>query len=361
MNAELRRVRRWARVALVSAMLVVLAGAVVRTTGSGMGCPDWPKCFGLAIPPTRLEQVEWSSSTAYNAGRMVLVADTLWVAEVDHTSGTTGFASEREAGRWSAYTVHDYTHFAPHHTWIEFINRLLGAWTGIPALVLCAVTALLGFRHGLWRPGVAAVVGLVLLGYVAWLGKLVVDGNLVPFSITKHMLGAVAIVMAFAAAIAAATPPALNEPVAVLRKARKRWQVVVGLAWAIAVAQLVFGTQVREAVDAVAATGLQRGQWLEALPSWWKGHRSAAWAVALVHAAWLGPVFRAPEFRWRSVPAAVAGVLVAQFATGIAFAYADMPAWSQPVHLLLGVLLVVLDLWVLLRLRAAVQPLRVTG
>ena len=176
-------IRKVARVAFVSAFLVVLAGSIVRMTGSGMGCPDWPQCFGLTIPPTSETQVRWQPDEDYSSGRMILEKDSLWSTPTDHLSGTS-FEADRATGLWTHYTRHDYATFNPFHTWVEFINRLLGAFAGLPALILVALTLLLGIKHGQWRPLVPAVGALFALAFVAWLGKKVVDGNLIPGSIT---------------------------------------------------------------------------------------------------------------------------------------------------------------------------------
>jgi dTDP-4-dehydrorhamnose 3,5-epimerase len=42
--------RRVTHITLVALTLIVLTSAAVRLTGSGLGCPNWPKCYGPALP-----------------------------------------------------------------------------------------------------------------------------------------------------------------------------------------------------------------------------------------------------------------------------------------------------------------------
>ena len=118
-----------AKTALILVYLVILAGALVRMTGSGMGCPDWPKCFGYYIPPREQKELEFTPNKAYDEGQVIIKDEGLLVAKSDFVASTS--FSETD---WEAYTKHDYAIFNPAHTWIEYINRLLGALPVLPAL-----------------------------------------------------------------------------------------------------------------------------------------------------------------------------------------------------------------------------------
>lgn len=317
-----------------------------------MGCPDWPRCFGLTIPPTEATQVTWQAGESYGQGRMLIDRDTLWVAVSDHRASGS-FAAERQAGKWEAYTEHDYAIFNPFHTWVEFINRLLGALTGVPVFLLWVVSLVFALRGGKWRWVAWSSAVMVALGAVAWLGKRVVDGNLIPHSITWHMLGALAILLLLAGLLADSQRSAVN-PVEdeALRKGLPMW--TLGLATALALVQLITGTQVREAVDGLLHAGVDRPAVVSLLPEDWKWHRSGAWAVLAVHLMWMVSWWRTSEAgsEGRRSVAWVAALLVGQTLTGLAFVFLDMPAWSQPLHLLWAMGLLTWDGWLLMRWRS---------
>ncbi|MGB5360488.1 MAG: COX15/CtaA family protein, partial [Eudoraea sp.] len=95
--------RNIAKVSLVLVYMVIIAGAVVRMTGSGMGCPDWPKCFGYYIPPTDISQLQWQPEFNYNEGQVIIREESLWVAKADFTT-----ARNYDKVNWDKYERHDY-------------------------------------------------------------------------------------------------------------------------------------------------------------------------------------------------------------------------------------------------------------
>ena len=125
--------------------LVIGAGATVRMTGSGMGCPDWPKCFGYIIPPTDRSQLDWKKILNYRKDKLSLSMNPLYVAINDFTS-----TKIYNPQNWVAYTKHEYSIFNSTHTWVEFLNRLLGAVAGLVTLLLF-ITAIFSFKKDYFK------------------------------------------------------------------------------------------------------------------------------------------------------------------------------------------------------------------
>ena len=313
--------------------LVIAAGAIVRMTGSGMGCPDWPKCFGYLVPPTERSQLDWKTQHNYHKNEVIIVDESLRVAVRDFIS-----ENQYNPDNWASYTKHDYAVFNVYHTWIEFINRLLGALAGLGTLVL--------FGACLWRFKTApmdslwATLTLLGMGFQAWLGKTVVDSNLLPLKITLHMAMACLLVVFLL--------------ILLFRNSNKKrhtslgkYAPLVGVALGLTVLQIAMGTQVRQFVD------IQMKQWV-ALPSQWLAdaplrfyiHRSFSLLVLALH-LYLGWQFYKMGALTRNFKAILA-LIAANILTGIAMYYIDFPWGSQPLHLVLSLLLFGLQFYFLL-------------
>ena len=110
----------------------------------------------------------------------------------------------------------------------------------------------------------------------------------------------------------------------------------------LALLQFVLGTQVRELVDHFMESGIARTNIIDSLPEWWKFHRSASWIVLAVHVFWAVRLYKIPQLKIYAT--LVLAILLGQITTGILFTQISMPAFAQPIHIVLGFALILVDL-----------------
>ena len=249
---------------LVFIYLVVIAGSFVRITGSGMGCPDWPKCFGQWVPPTSQSELPENYKDVYSERRAAKIekfASLLNKIGFDETS-------EKLKNDPNLRIEQD---FNSRKTWIEYVNRLFG--------FLAGNAMLLSFIWLIWRYRKRKLIlltgfNLILMGIQAWFGSIVVASNLVPWTITIHMLLALVIIglqIYFIREISPSQKKTLPQ---------SKWVLyLIWFCFGVTFYQMFLGTQVREAIDELTVAGVGREQWTAELGLIFYIHRSFSWLV----------------------------------------------------------------------------------
>jgi len=313
-------------------VLLILAGGIVRSTGSGLGCPDWPKCFGQWIPPLSVAELPLDYKNLFKIGT-------------------------REIADFSAFK-----------TWIEYLNRLLGAVVGL----VCVVHSFFAFK---WRkflhPGLMKISFLItlLVGVQGGIGARVVSSHLMPWMVTIHMLVALVIfvflgMMYFCLHFFDRNSIEIDSHLMsdeqkqlqffwpVSKEQTRKWQKVCYLLLAILLVQILLGSQVREEVDHLIAAHISlQGDFTHLLSFVFLIHRS--FSLILVFGTWwlikdskkallsFSKVLTQNKMleagkRWKKWQWAMGRwtlLLVFLASIGAVLSYLGLPYWAQPLHL----------------------------
>ncbi len=285
-----------------------------------MGCPDWPKCFGSYIPPI--------SENDLPEGYIKIFADKR-IKKTERLAATLkklGFVElATDITSENTYKSHRFNAF---NTWVEYLNRLLGAVVGL-LVMICLIKAI----RSKIRYNIILSTGIVILtGIQGWIGSIVVSTNLLPGMITVHMIIALVIIGMM---ITLYSHNIDNSSVLIKGNAKIKWLAFAGvIAFGL---QIILGTRVREGVDMMKENlGTNWKQIIEFnLINGFVSHRSFSWLLVflVVMLIWLlRKEVSSSKLRLISVLIAVMTAMEVGF--GASMAYFQIPAFLQPLHLL---------------------------
>lgn len=317
-NAPLRKFNRLCFATLIAVYILILVGAVVRATGSGMGCPDWPRCFGKFIPPTSVDQLPADYKEKYASIREkknVKFAKYLAAFGFNDTA-------EKILNDKSILVEAD---FNPVKTWIEYFNRQVGVVIGFFIMILAYRSIKL--RHYdpvIFRLSVFTLIAVIFQG---WFGSIVVSTNLTTWTITVHMFLAIVIVLLLVYL------QNRSGVVTGVISGEKSLVILTLAAMILLFVQVFLGTEVRSAIDVVSAS-LPRSEWLERVGRPFVTHRTFSWIVLLVQGILVVKIRKTESAKPLSTALII--LILGTFLTGVGMAYLDVPAVLQPLHLLMA-------------------------
>lgn len=276
---------------ITAVFFLILVGSIVRSTGAGMGCPDWPKCFGMWIPPTAEDQLPYNYKEIFG---------------------------EKLKGEVSFNVV---------KTWTEYVNRLLGVLIG-----LLIFATFLSAAFTFWRSSKKVVIitftALVAVGFQGWLGSRVVATELLPWMITTHLLVAVLIVGLLIWGLVSAEVIWQNE-----QEVDQSLSFAMLVLFIFSVGQFILGTRVREGIDYLNRNDVIRLEWIDNLGGVLYVHGISAVILWLVHYFVIKklktnvakPIGRLLDYLLIFISLSVL--------SGGVLGVLNMPAYAQPIHL----------------------------
>jgi len=336
--------RRTSLVTVIAVYFLILVGGIVRSTGSGMGCPDWPKCFGSVIPPTSVDQLPKNYQEIYLEKR---------IAKNERFSATLeklGF-EETAAEIANDKSILVEEEFNATKTWIEYINRLIGVVIGL-LILLTVWRSIKLYTLDKWIT-IHSILSLVLVLFTGWIGSIVVSTNLLPWMITFHML--LALVLVGLLIYAHFRSGLLLEEKIQSHYIPKKVEVFLLLGMVLMVIQVILGTQVREQIDVISSSlgGLLREEWVDRVGLNFLIHRSFSLVLLGIHV-----LYFVWAYKYAMRKSSIRGwshllllALLIEIVTGIGMAYFGIPAFLQPLHLVLGSIILGLQLVLFLQLR----------
>lgn len=300
------RFRRFGILTIAAVFFLIFVGGLVRSTGSGMGCPDWPKCFGQWIPPSDISELPSDYKTKFAV-----------------------------AGK-------EIADFDAFKTWTEYYNRLIGVVIGL--FVFLTVIFALPYLK-LSKPYIfwLSFLAFILVGFQGWIGSKVVSTDLATYMITIHMFIALVIVGLLIYTITASQDFTINQAKADTLLPKLLWLMML-----VMIVQIISGTQVREVVDEVAKRIDNRNLWLEEMDWIFYMHRS--WSLlnmglAIFINRRFSKLFDRYSILYKSSLALIL-LMFTQALTGAVLANLGFPGYAQSIHLTLGSLTAGLQLFI---------------
>lgn len=300
--------RRFAFLTTIATYFLIFVGGLVRVSGAGLGCPDWPQCFGRWIPPTSINQVPKELVGQFN---MTLA-------------------------------------------WIEYINRLCGMTVGLLILVT-ALWAIFKFRpyKKILYPAMAAAV---LTAFQGWQGSVLVSSLLEPVVITVHMLLALLIVSFLIYTTAQAYFIERKEHFDSQPKVPKEVSRWFGWLWFLGLIQILMGTQIRSAIEVIQKEfpNINSSEWLSQVGL--LNHVHMGIGVLLLAFTWyvfakVKPLKEKISSLVNQSVLAVALVVTVQLILGLIFILFDLRPLTQVFHLWLASIYIGLVLLVYVSLK----------